>query len=123
MDVQTDVKKKEMDISVIFSIKNRKDIEGWVYAYFYFQDGERLRDKKKKPIFIRKEFTPKRVEETQTVKLSMLYDKLNTSQPSKLKFNVRIYDEPTKSFLDQGPYTVSFSFYPNKDNPVQLTYR
>ena len=123
-DVRTDVKKKEMDISVIFSIKNRKDIKGWVYAYFYFQDGEKLENKKGKPIFIRKEFTPKSVTvETQPVKLSMPYDKLNTSQPSKLKFDVRIYDEPTESFLDKGPYTVSFSFYPNRDNPVRLTSR
>ena len=121
--VRTDVKRKQMDISVTFSIKNRKDIDGWVYVYFYFQDGEKLEDKKEKPIFIREEFTPESVTDTQTVKLSMPYDKFNTSQPSKLKFNVRIYDEPTESFLDKGPYSVLFSFYPNRDNPVQLTGR
>lgn len=121
--VQPDVKKKEMDISVTFSIKNRKDIDGRVYAYFYFQDGEKLRSKRGNQIVITERFTPKSATETLTVTLSMPYDKLNTSQPSKLKFNVRIYDSPTQSFLDQGPYTVSFFFYPNKDNPVQLTYR
>lgn len=122
-DVRTDVKKKEMDISVTFSIKNRKDVDGQVRTYFYFQDGEKLKDKRGNQIVIWKKFTPKRVTETQTVKLSMPYDKLNTSQPSKLKFDVRIYDESAEDYLDQGPYTVSFSFYPNKDNPVQLTYR
>ena len=122
-NVSVNPKKKSMDISVTFSIKNRKDIEGSVYVYFYFQDGEKLPDKKGNPISIREKFTPKSVTETLTVKLPMSYDKLNLRQPDKLMFSVRIYDKPTNSFLNKERYLVSFSYDSRKNNPVWLTDR
>ena len=121
-DVRPNLKKKGMDISVTFSIKNRKDIEGWVYVYFYFQNGEKLLNKNK-PIFIKEAFTPERVTEIQTVELSMPYANLNVELPDELKFNVHIYDKPTESFLEKEPYSVLFSFDPNKNNPVELIDR
>ena len=122
-NVSVNPKKKSMDISVPFSIKNRKDIEGEVYVYFYFQNGEKLRNKSGDPISISEKFTPKRVTETQTVELSIPYAKLNLGQPDKLMFSVRIYDKPTNSFLNKERYLVSFSYNPSKNNPVWLTGR
>lgn len=114
-DVKIDEKKKNIDITVKFDIKNRKGIEGSVKGYFYFQDGPALLDKNGVPISISKDFTPKGVAETQTVKLSTSHAELNIKQPYDLKFTFSIYDEPTDSFLEDKPYSVLFSFDPFKD--------
>ena len=120
--VSVNPKKKSMDISVKFNIKNRKDIEGRVYVYFYFQDEEKLQDEKGNQIVIWKKFTPKSVTETLTVKLPMHYDKLNLGQPDKLMFSVRIHDKPTDRYLNKR-HLVSFSYDSSKDNPVWVTDR
>ena len=114
-DVKIDDKKKNIDITIKFDIKNRKGIEDSVKGYFHFQDGPALLDKNGDPISISKDFTPKHVAETQTIKISMPYAKLNIKQPYNLKFIFRIYDKPTHSFLDEKPYSVLFRFDPFKN--------
>ena len=114
-DVKIADKKKNIDITVTFYIKNRKGIEVSVKGYFYFKDGQALLGKNGDPISISKDFTPKDVEETPTVAISMSYDKLNVKQPYDLKFIFRIYDKPTNSFVETEPYSVLFSFNPFKN--------
>ena len=108
-------KKKDIDILVTFSIKNRKNSKGLVIASFYFANGQPLRNRNG-PISISEEFTPKQVNEKErTVKLSMSYAELNIAQPSKLQFRFRIYDKSTEKFLDGKPYLKPFSFNPHKN--------
>ena len=113
--VQTEQKKKSMDINVKFHIYNRKGIEGSVNVSFHLEEGPALEDKNRRKITISEKFTPKRVEDTLTVKLSMSYDQLNVKQPRSLKFILRIYDKPTDTFLDKESYSESFHFDPFKD--------
>ena len=113
-DVQLERKKKDMDITVKFNIYNRRGIEGSVKVSFHHQEGPALRDKRNREIAISKKFTPKRVKDALTVKLSMSYAELNVKQPRDLKFKLRVYDEPTQSFLDQKPYPVQFHYNPFK---------
>lgn len=106
-------KRKRMDITVKFDIKNRKDIKGLVKGSVYFVENERaLLDKNGREISISEEFTPKLVKDTLTVEYSMPYDKLNVKQPYDLKFIFRIYDKPTESYLEKKPYSKEFSFDP-----------
>lgn len=114
-DVKFDEKKKSMDIIVEFDIKNRKGIEGSVRVYFYRHDGRALVDRNKEEIYISKKFTPERVEDRLTIKLSMSYAKLNVKQPHDLEFRLRIYDDLTDSFLEKSPYSKQFDFDPFKD--------
>ena len=114
-DVRIQEKGRNINISVTFSIKNRKDIEGSVKVFFFFKkNGRALRDKDG-PISISEKFMPKRVPETLTVKLSISHAKLNLAQPSDLIFKFRIYDKPTDSFLDMAPYVKEFYFDPHKN--------
>ena len=114
-DVRIQEKGKNINISVTFSIKNRKDIESSVKVFFFFKkNGRALRDKNG-PISISEKFTPKRIKDTQTVKLSISHAKLNLAQPSDLIFQFRIYDKPTNSFLDTVPYAKEFRFDPHKN--------
>ena len=116
-NVRIDQRKKDMDIYVKFNIKNRKDIECFVEGDLFQRrkEGEKfekLEDKKGKPISISEKFTPKDVEETQTVKLSISYAELNVTQRRELKFDFHIYDKPTDSFLNTEPYSKLFRFDP-----------
>ena len=108
-------KRKRMNITVKFDIKNRKDIKGLVKGSVYFVENERaLLDKNGREISISEEFTPKLVKDTLTVEYSMPYDKLNVKQPYDLQFIFRIYDKPTESYLEKKPYPKEFSFDPFK---------
>ena len=113
-NVRITEKRKDIDILVTFEIKNRKDIEGSVKASFYFANGRALRNKDG-PISRSKKFTPKKVTETLTEKLSISYTELNIAQRSDLKFTFRIYDKPTRSYLDREPYSKAFRFDPHKN--------
>ena len=114
-NVQLERKKKGMDIAVKFNIYNRRGIEGSVKVSFYLQGGPALEDKHGRKITISKKFTPKRVkDEGVKVTLSMSYADLNVKQPRDLKFILRVYDEPTQSFLDQEPYSQQFHYNPFK---------
>lgn len=114
-DVQLERKKKSMNITAKFHIYNRKGIEGSVEVSFYLQEDLALKDKNGYKIIIRKKFTPKDVEDTLIVKLSMSDAELNVKQPRDLKFILRIYDKPTNTFLEEKPYSRSFHFDPFKD--------
>ena len=110
-DVKIDSKKKKVNISVIFDIYNRKGIEGSVKLYFYRQDGKHLK-KNNRQIIIDEKFTPKRVVDTSTVEFLLSDVDLSVKQPRTLQFRVKIYDEPTNSFLNQDNYLNTFDFDP-----------
>ena len=118
--IRIDQKKKNIDISVTFNIKNRKGIKCFVNGYFFqrrhsSEKFKELQDKKGSPISISEEFTPKRVIETRTVKFSISHAELNVSQARELRFDSHIYDKPTNSFLNTQPYSKSFRYDPFAD--------
>lgn len=115
--VKIDQKNNNMDIHVTFSIENRKDIECFVIGSLYqrrtkIEKFQKLENKNGDPISISERFTPKRVTETQTVKLSISYAELNVTQRRELRFTFDIYDRPTGDFLNAERYSELYLFDP-----------
>lgn len=112
-NVQIEQKKKNVHITINFDIYNRKGIEGSVILYFYRQDGTKLL-KNNKQIIIKEKFTPKRVEDTLTEEFTLSGDDLSVKQPRTLQVSVRIYDEPTESYLNKERQIQTFFYDPFK---------
>ena len=94
-DVRIGRNKKNMDIDVTFSIKNRKGIKSFIKGYLFYRrkGGGKFEQARKNgvPIFISREFTPENVTETRKVEDSMPYADLNVGQPRDLRFDFYIY--------------------------------
>ena len=112
-------RKKGIEISGKFQVSNRKGHKVWATAYFYFADGRPLRDNNEREehkgqVAARQDFKPEyvKLKKAESFKLFMPYDELHVEQADDLRFEVRIYDETTDSYLEITPYSQRFRHDP-----------
>ena len=106
-------------INGTFRVSNRKGHKVKVIALFYFlADRKEVRSPDKDhahegQVAALQEFMPKSTSITnEQFELFIPYNELHVSQTHDLKYEVRIYDETTESFLEVKPHSKPFRYNP-----------